>query len=267
MGRGSWWRGLLATLGGTMLVMPMPTRGRGAAATRLLADARGAAKAMRPLGPALPAARRGVCSAPQACAQEGGGAVPLRTAAVGGRRGTVVRVDFRQPAAEGAFGAVFYGDCSDGTACVVKLPRSDAFSRRVFETERAVSRKLRRHSASTAAAHSSVPWATLIGELEVPAALPVGADLARCGMAWRKEGTGDTLERLLCRERISGLYRAFRCQEAGSHGLRAELCHHVLVELLRALSLMHAHGIAHRDVKPENTLVVPEDAWHKLKVP
>jgi hypothetical protein len=169
-------------------------------------------------------------------------------------------VNWNSPAASGNFGKVFYATL-DGQQCVIKCPVLEEFSLRLFDTERAVNIKL----AGAAAGAASVPWPTMLGEVNVPESERFPTDIARIGIVWRKEGDGRTLEEFL-NGGTKQLYQVLGVQEQGAKLLRVELSKNVLGQLLVALSQLQERGVMHRDVKPSNTLVVPDDKAHVLKI-
>lgn len=90
-------------------------------------------------------------------------------------------------------------------------------------------------------------------------------DVARIGIVWAKEGDGQTLEDYM--QGGKDLYKALGLPSEVKKGrLRPELCKAVVAQLLLALVQMQKKGIMHRDVKPANTLVVPGDLKHTIKI-
>lgn len=206
------------------------------------------------------------------------GTLPVRTASARGRSsrpqnswvaqlkfysGKDLKINWNRPIASGNFGSVFYGNAPDGTAVVVKCPVLDEFSLRLFDTERAVNIKLSSQTGSL-----SVPWATMLGEVNIPEPIPIAKDLARIGIVWEKEGAGVTLEEFLSSGK--DLYTVLQCREtplqSKSGALRPELCRNVMGQMLIALLQMQDKGIMHRDIKPSNTLIVPNDQIHQIKI-
>jgi len=178
-------------------------------------------------------------------------------------QGKDLKINFRTPIAKGNYGSVFFGSLPDGTQVVVKCPVLDEFSLKLFDTERAVNIKL-----SQQAGEVSVPWCKMVGEVNIPEPVPIAGDLARIGIVWEKEGTGITLEEYFAKG--NDLYGVLSCQESpvqSKNGLlRPELARNVLGQMLIAVLQMQEKGIMHRDVKPSNTLVVPNDPQHQLKI-
>jgi len=178
-------------------------------------------------------------------------------------QGKELKINFNKPIASGNFGSVFYGSLPDGTQVVVKCPVLDEFSLKLFDTERAVNIKLSQQTGAL-----SVPWATMLGEVNIPEPIPIAADLARIGIVWEKEGAGITLEEYLANGK--DLYGVLQCREtplqAKTGNLRPELCRNVMGQMLIALLQMQEKGIMHRDVKPSNTLIVPNDPEHQIKI-
>ena len=66
---------------------------------------------------------------------------------------------------------------------MVKCPVLDEFALKLFDTERAVNIKLSQQTGLL-----SVPWATMLGEVNIPEPIPMDSDLARIGIVWEKEG-------------------------------------------------------------------------------
>jgi len=98
-------------------------------------------------------------------------------------QGKDLRINWKKPIASGNFGSVFYGSTPDGRQCVVKCPVLDEFALKLFDTERAVNIKLSQQTGQL-----SVPWATMLGEVNIPEPIPMDSDLARIGIVWEKEG-------------------------------------------------------------------------------
>lgn len=90
--------------------------------------------------------------------------------------------------------------------------------------------------------------------------------VARIGIVWKKEGDGSTLEDYL--QGGKDLYKALRVDPSQDKGtnLCRDLSLKVMAEMLQGLVLMQEKGIMHRDVKPSNTVVTPNDPKHQLKI-
>ena len=158
---------------------------------------------------------------------------------------------------------MFFGSLPDGTPVVVKCPVLDEFSLKLFDTERAVNIKLSQQTGGL-----SVPWCKMVGEVNIPEPTPIAGDLARIGIVWEKEGSGVSLEEYFAKG--NDLYNVLSCQESplqSQNGLlRPELAKNVMGQMLIGVLQMQNKGIMHRDVKPSNTLVVPNDPQHQLKI-
>ncbi len=148
---------------------------------------------------------------------------------------------------------------------MVKCPVLDEFALKLFDTERAVNIKLSQQTGLL-----SVPWATMLGEVNIPEPIPMDSDLARIGIVWEKEGQvklpKKKLHSLLCtrsdyrclvitffhiflwsvqgvtlEEYLSmgkDLYGVLSCRETplqAKNLLRPELCRNVLGQMLIAL--------------------------------
>lgn len=172
--------------------------------------------------------------------------------------GEDINTNWNRPVASGNFGSVYFGSIA-GKKCVVKCPVLEEFSLSCFDTERANNIKL-----SSNIGTESVPWTKMIGEVNVPENINMPRDLARIGIVWEKEGDGATLEDYLTKGK--NLESVLNVQEQRGSSIKKELCKSVMGQLLIALEQMHDIGIMHRDVKPSNTLVVPEDKEHPLKI-
>jgi len=181
-------------------------------------------------------------------------------------QGNELRIDWKKPIASGNFGSVFYGSTPDGRHCVVKCPVLDEFALALFDTERAVNIKLSQQTGKKEST-GSLPWATMLGEVTIPEPTPIDSNLARIGIVWEKEGQGVTLEEYLSSGK--DLYGVLLCRETplqAKNLLRPELCRNVLGQMLIALIQVQEKGIVHRDVKPSNALVVPNDPQHQIKI-
>ena len=177
-------------------------------------------------------------------------------------QGKDLRINWKKPIASGNFGSVFYGSTPDGRHCVVKCPVLDEFALALFDTERAVNIKLSQQTGQM-----SVPWAKMLGEVTIPEPTPIDYNLARIGIVWEKEGQGVTLEEYL--SSAIDLYSVLSCRETplqAKNLLQPELCRNVLGQMLIALIQVQEKGIVHRDVKPSNALVVPDDPQHQIKI-
>lgn len=158
-------------------------------------------------------------------------------------QGTDLKINWNKPVAGGNYGSVFYGSLPDGTEVVVKCPVLEEFSLKLFDTERAVNIKLSKQTGAL-----SVPWATMLGEVNIPEPIPMRSDLARIGIVWEKEGAGVTLEQFLSQGK--DLYSTLKCRErplqAKNGVLRPELCRNVMGQMLIAVLQMQEKGIMHR---------------------
>ena len=174
-----------------------------------------------------------------------------------------LKINFKNAKAQGNYGSVFFGSLPDGTQVVVKCPVLDEFALRLFDTERAVNIKLNQQSGSL-----SVPWATMLGEINIPEPIPIQQGLARIGIVWDKEGAGVSMEEYLANGK--DLYSVLKCREtplqANTGLLRPELCRNLMGQMLIGVQQMQDKGIMHRDIKPSNTLVVPNDPQHQVKI-
>lgn len=168
-------------------------------------------------------------------------------------------IDFSVPTRTGNFGNVFFGRYDrvgvEALEVVVKCPTDSDLGRKLLDMERHTNEKLSQKSNGADGAR----FPRYLGRLIVPPDAPVAPGLARVGLVWAFEGTGETLEDYLGGGRASALAGLLGTHAAESP-LRRAFAAAVLSEMLALLGELQSAGIVHRDIKPANVLVVPGDA-------
>lgn len=155
-----------------------------------------------------------------------------------------------RPIASGRFGTVHWAE-HNGLPCVAKRASATFSSESTVQTDRQradeyleTEAEINRLLYERALAHSSV-------DAHVETLAPY---LGSCikddcrWLVWRAAGEETLDDYLVGADRLPDLARALGCDEA-------ELPRRVLHDVLRALTHIHACGVAHRDVKPGNLLV------------
>eukprot|EP00177_Eucheuma_denticulatum_P001784 GFKZ01003196.1.p1 GENE.GFKZ01003196.1~~GFKZ01003196.1.p1 ORF type:complete len:361 (+),score=48.99 GFKZ01003196.1:661-1743(+) len=171
-----------------------------------------------------------------------------------------LNVRFDAPSKSGNFGMVFFGEYSDPAApsspaeqIVVKCPVESSLGRQLYAMEKYTNKKLRQKQSE------NKRFPPFLGEVVISADSSVIAGLVRLGLVWKRVGDGETLEDFLVSSRLGQLGSLLGAPSVAAP-LRRELSAKVLAELALVLQDLQETGIVHRDVKPENLLVVPEDA-------
>eukprot|EP00282_Hemiselmis_andersenii_P003031 CAMPEP_0114151026 /NCGR_PEP_ID=MMETSP0043_2-20121206/23035_1 /TAXON_ID=464988 /ORGANISM="Hemiselmis andersenii, Strain CCMP644" /LENGTH=516 /DNA_ID=CAMNT_0001245833 /DNA_START=105 /DNA_END=1655 /DNA_ORIENTATION=+ len=177
-----------------------------------------------------------------------------------------IKINWQAPDAAGGFGAVYFAQTLDGDDVVVKVALNDEFSVRLLENERYFNNLL----VESVPRRQGRNWASYIGAFKIPAnveGFPEEVSRARALVFKKEEGT--TLDNLLTSP-DADFSRALSLPPGPPGGppslLRPALCRKVLGELLCGVVHLHARGIMHRDVKPENILVTPSDPLSPLKL-
>lgn len=154
---------------------------------------------------------------------------------------------------------VFFGEYIDpadpsslSEQIVVKCPVESALGRQLYSMEKYTNQKLRQKQSE------SKRFPPFLGEVVISAESSLIAGLVRLGLVWKRVGNGDTLEDFLVSSRLGQLGGLLGAPSMAAP-LRRELSAKVLAELALVLQDLQKTGIVHRDVKPENLLVVPGD--------
>jgi serine/threonine protein kinase len=146
-----------------------------------------------------------------------------------------------RPLGKGSFGSVFHARLGPDARCVAKRASISAKAAAYLSVEEHVNRVLHDESASHHLAQSR-HLAPFRGACEQGGHRYLVWD--ECGSLTLEECLRDG------EDGLAMLAHALRCE-------RADLPRVVLRELLEGLAHVHAHGVVHRDVKPENVLVDP----------